>query len=393
MELRETINKINQRTKIIPSGSWNEKVKNVILLLGASRAGSTLIKEALIKSDKIAYLSGEEESWFLLTKNTFPFTTPTINEIRNKQKLLDYLHHDFGINSDEIDKKHFSEKWRNRLLIQFPEISEENLKQIPFLIGKIFRAKKYNKSSIKQFLRNFDCTKLGYYDLFREENIPYEEMTIIEQPPYIVPLYTRPLSEKDYKTKFFLFKCPQSSYRINIWKEIFPNAKIIYIHLTRGFAQSINGLIDGWMYKSGFHSYDISQKNMKLNINGYSSKKWWKFDLPPNWKELVNSRLEEVCLNQWYQANKYILKLDEEILKVKFEDFLLDPNKILEKITGYIGIPNVKIKRLPYVMVTKFPTAYRWHKRKNLILTLAQDKKVIKLMKELNYSMNQKEWA
>lgn len=387
------INKTKERLNIPISGSWNEKVKKVVVLLSASRSGSSLVKTVLSQNNNVAYSSGEEEPWLLLTKNSFPFIDSLLAKTRNKQKLLDYFHHDFGINSDVIDKERFAQRWRNRLLLQFPKITDKELQKIPRLIDNIFVSSVYNKNSIRQFLQKFSGVNLGYYDLFGSKKTYYKEDVIIEQPPYVIPAYTKPLLEKDYETKYFLFKSPQDSYRLGIWEALFPKAKIFYIHLTRGFAQTINSLMDGWSYPAGFHAYDVSLRNKKLDIDGYHDSKWWKFDLPPNWMEYTNSSLEEVCLNQWHQANDYILKFDKDLLSVKFEDFISNPNQVLRNITDYIGMPPLKRVNLPLIMITKRPKRYRWHKRKSLLLEISETKKVKEMMGRLGYGMDPKEWV
>ncbi len=389
--LEKILDNTVKRLYIPPSGSWNERVRNVIVLLGASRSGSSLLKKVLSQHKKIAYMSGEEEPWFLLTRNTYPWNGPIINKIRNKQKLLDYLHHDLGVNSNKIDKEQFAQRWRNRLLVQYPKITDTDLQKIPNLI-KEFLNNEYNKEPIRNFLDKFSGVELGYYDLFRSENTLFEGEVVIEQPPYIIPAYTRPLSKKDCETKYFLFKSPQNSYRLDIWENLFPNANIFYIHLTRGFAQTVNGLMDGWQYPDGFHSYDIGLQGKELNISGYPDNRWWKFDLPPNWTEFTGSSLGEVCLNQWLQANDYILGLKSNKLHVKFEDFLSNPNEEVEKACKYIGISPVRVGNLPHIMITKDPKPYRWHKRGDYLLSMAGNELVQEMMGRLGYTMNPKEW-
>ena len=49
------------------------------------------------------------------------------------------------------------------------------------------------------------------------------------------------------------------------------------------------GLMDGWLYPLGFFSHDLSKVGCQLAIQGYSDvvpfgSKWWKFDLPRNWR-------------------------------------------------------------------------------------------------------------
>ena len=64
-----TYNKVAERINAQDSGNWNEKVKKVSVVLTASRTGSSLMKTVLSMSNDVAYLSGEEEPYYIITEN------------------------------------------------------------------------------------------------------------------------------------------------------------------------------------------------------------------------------------------------------------------------------------------------------------------------------------
>jgi hypothetical protein len=156
--------------------------------------------------------------------------------------------------------------------------------------------------------------------------------------------------------------------------------------------------MDGWLSDTGFFAHDVSLSKETLNIDGYSNIKtygdrWWKFDLPPNWKEYKDSPLYEVCLNQWHSAHTHILNSGKQCLQVKFEDFLTNPNETAKIITDYIGINTIKLDNIPVVMATEKPEQFRWLKRRSLIQELSERKEVKELMTALNYKMEPELWV
>ena len=70
--------------------NWNTKVKNVTVLLSASRGGSSLLKEVLSRSPDVVSLPGEEEPYYILTKNVYPFGSESdrIVELKDMDKIL-----------------------------------------------------------------------------------------------------------------------------------------------------------------------------------------------------------------------------------------------------------------------------------------------------------------
>jgi hypothetical protein len=79
-------------------------------------------------------------------------------------------------------------------------------------------------------------------------------------------------------------------------------------------------------------------------------------------------------------------------MQLKFEDFLNEPQKMMNDVTDFIGIKPISVANLPLVMITNKPRKYRWHKRKDLIRELAEDSRIRNLMINLNYSMEEETW-
>jgi hypothetical protein len=243
--------------------------------------------------------------------------------------------------------------------------------------------------------------RISYYDGHATPgaNLHFDEPLKIEEPPFVVPtLRRRPLARADVRDSVLLFKSPSDAYRIGMYEQLFPNAEVTYIHLTRGFAQSVNGLMDGWLYPLGFFSHDLSKISCELAIQGYSDRvpfgrKWWKFDLPHNWRKFTRAKLEEVCLNQWYSVHEAILQRGVCTLRVSFEDFIASPAAVLRRITDHLGLPAMALpSTLPIRMATEPPHSRRWHKRGPMLMDLSRRPEVREMMGLLGYPMDSDAW-
>lgn len=408
--MSKIISRVNSLRTVKSTGDLNTKVKKVAVILCGSRNGSSLLKTIMSKSQDVAYLSGEEEPFYILSGNGFPYSSDSdafSTPLNNKQQLLDNIFDEMGVNAKNIDINQVIHNWQNRITLQYPNISNDKFNEIES-IWKSFESStltesEYSYNELNQmFLKAFYRGKqdFGYYDII-SENTPFLLDGInrpkIEEPPFVIPELRRPITEQDCEDKTFIFKTPQDCYRIGIFEELFPNAEIKYIHLSRGFAQAVNGLMDGWLSETGFFAHNMNIINDNLNIKGYTDvvkggDVWWNFDLPINWKEYKDKPLEEVCLNQWHQAHSTILRSGVKTLRIRFEDFTLKPQETLDTIADYLDIKRVTTEKLPLIMCTETPSDYRWFKRKDIIESLAKQKKTKDLMLELGYSMDSKTW-
>lgn len=400
-EYQQIIKRVNSLRRIESSGNLSKKVKRVAVILTGSRSGSSLMKTVVSKSNDVAYLSGEEEPFYILSGNGFPWSSDSdgFNTVKNKQILLDNIFDDLGINDKVLNLSKILKDWRNRILLQFPDVDDE---VIDYLLPK-YVYKYYSEDT-----DYVEATQKMLFTLFKEKaslfdvcNGSYDFMLQkfkIEEPPFVIPPMRRQYTEDDIDDKVLIFKTPQDCYRIGAFEELFPNADIRYIHLTRGFAQTINGLMDGWLSDTGFFAHDVSIINQSLNIDGYSNvkaygQKWWKFDLPPNWQDYKNAPLSEVCLNQWHSAHTHILNSGKQMLHIRFEDFLTDPNETVKKITDYLDIKPIHVGNIPVVMATEKPEKFRWMKRSALIHELSTRPHVKELMNALTYKMEPELWV
>jgi len=413
----DRINSISSARNVEDKAHLARHVKNITVIITGSRGGSSLFKEALTRSPELLFTSGEESPFLALTQNEFPFVPSDFlqsNNIQYKDELISNILDDLGlrIEDGDLSMNAFIEQMRKRLLLQLPiedfDFSKEHLESIFFKIFEDHRfwAGNYDEL-IRKFLIEFTAGKnkpwLYYYDTFLngpEEHYPLDWK--VEDTPFVVPKLKQPLTKSDLEKHSLVFKTPQNVYRAGMFETLFPRAKVKYLHMTRGFAQSVNGLMDGWLHDKGFFAKNLAMDGHTLNIKGYSDikeygDKWWKFDLPPNWENFKNNALYEVCANQWASAHEHalnikILNSPENYMQLKFEDFLDYPQKMMNEVTEFINIKPISVANLPLVMITNKPRKYRWHKRKKLIRELADQPRIKSLMKALKYSMEENTW-
>lgn len=167
-----------------------------------------------------------------------------------------------------------------------------------------------------------------------------------------------------------LEKTPKNSLRVSLLNRLFPDA--LFIWNRRHPAENIDSLVAGWhtpdqvgpieLPRFARASYPVAGD---LNLQDYTGK-WWKFALVPKWKSLHSKTVGEVAAWQYYQCNRYALKDlqtidDERIFEVNHESFVRDPLSSIRNILRWAQISEEKVvgkfaKMLPQVNSTKSET-------------------------------------
>ena len=92
-----------------------------------------------------------------------------------------------------------------------------------------------------------------------------------------------------------LEKTPKNALRIPFLREVFPEARFIYLH--RDPRQVLASMIDGW--QSGHF-------RMYSQLPGWTGLPW-SFLLIPGWRELIGQSLDEIVGRQWECATRILL--------------------------------------------------------------------------------------
>jgi len=379
---------------------WNLKISNVIVVLSASRSGSSLIYNALADSGKVAAPAGEHEPWLLLSQNKFPFTqSDRISDgISQQDLLLSLLRNDLLIRDQHfelaapisplINRKYL----RNQAINTYYYIPDQDGRNWPVLSR--FEWDEINHITLKSPKKPLPIS----LDQFGN----HEYALPLENPPFISQPFARLASNEELRNLPLLFKSPSDSYRSGFYEQLFPNAAINYLHLTRGFAQTTNGLMDGWL--SGDADFISNPVGLikELSIAGYSndpfSRVYWCFDLFPNWELLTESTIAEVCVEQWLSAHTSILNHFKSPSRLSFEQFYERPENFYLKLSDITGIDTTGFDWRKPIMSTAPPAQQRWLKRSYLFLNLGKFlpagliKKIREMQKELNYSMDAETW-
>ncbi|SFU99242.1 sulfotransferase [Pseudoduganella namucuonensis] len=408
--LIDTVN----RLRAVHGPAMAAEVRSVCVILCSSRSGSSLMHSVLAGHPDIATLDGEIEPFLALTGNGFGYSSDSdaLGTLVHRDELAANLLDEASVHADgSLPPAALRERWRKRCLLQFPALftqpaAHRHLRQaLDAALGDAQDGVPGDEAALQaavlERLYRESPWRIGCYDGQGEAvgECRFDELEKIEEPPFVLPRhFCTPLAEAGADGKVLLFKAPSDAYRIGIHRQLFPNADIRYIHLTRGYAQTVNGLMDGWLSPRGFFSHDMRRAGVSLRIRGYSDQtpfgeRWWKFDLPPNWRDWVHARLDQVCLNQWMSAHHAILDSGLPCLRLAFEDFLDDPSATMRRLTDYLDLPPADVPdAMPVRMATERPRRQRWRKRERMMLDLGESAGVASMMDRLGYRMAPETW-
>ncbi|MEG4961582.1 MULTISPECIES: hypothetical protein [unclassified Microcoleus] len=416
---------------------WYQKslqdVSKVVIILSSPRSGSSLLFHLLSQTEQLLSLNGEHTTYYKLNGYSFPFRNFQSDFLENpkiSKSDLNNFSRDFlssvGVGSEQVisrpeELKKFTQIMALRLPMQWPHLdisAEEWLWYIAEACRQYFHEHStWNSSSftidiLKLLLIYYPGFNPFYYDIKPSllkshfPNISYPKAPpnphfCIEEPPFIVLKPRRCPTSEEISSKPWLLKASIDAFRLPLLKQLFPNAEFKIIHLTRFPATSINGLYDGWSDR-GFFTHNL-EGIAKLGIPGYSDlyewgKHWWNYELPPQWKKVINQPLEYVCGFQWSSPHQVILEsLAQEkannILRVKFEDIISSSQQRLltiGRILEFIGIGEDNdlkkvVDEMQPVMCSVPADETRWLNRKSLILPVINQKSIRQLTNELGY--------
>lgn len=391
-----------------------QQVRKVVVILSSPRSGSTLFKTVLATHPALISSEGEIEPLLVLTRNGYGFNSDSdaLGSLHQPDMLADLVLDTMTMASHEAASAALQrERWLKRLLLHFPAKFRKAREfdrlraALDYAVGQDTAVAIDNERAVHSFILSAvygDAPRcVQFYDGFRANpgDSWFDEREKIEEPPFVLPRFgRRNVTDADLEQHWLLLKTPPDAFRLGMYEQLFPEAEIRYIHLTRGYAQSVNGLIDGWQSQVGFFSHEVGQHGVQLRIDGYSDRypfgaRWWKFDMPPNWRDYLSAPLLEVCLNQWLSAQQALLASGRAVLRIAFEQFLRQPADTLRLVTDSLGIAPLALpERLPVTMATDAPTQRRWLKREAELLPLIGRADVRQAMQALDYGLDPLEW-
>lgn len=388
-------------------------VNNVVAILSGPRTGSSFLFRNLIQTG--CFISPEgEETPFYKSAGLGLYNGPHFNDQLNSdvsESTLDSVGSLLLANSGLREKKatdieHFARQIYTRLSFQQPEIQAVNSfgKIESFINEKLHLAdnsgcdwKEFYLNLIDSINSNFSL-KLAKSHLEINSTDLLDKLHLIEEPPYIHPTPSQKSDLHSLNQFPLLLKTSTNVYRTDFLRKLFPNAQFRWIILTRNPAASVNGLIEGWL-SNGFHSHDVSPE-ISLNIKGYSDVKkfghnYWKFDMPPGWKEYTDKDLIDVCSFQWVASHQKIIDFvkstKDPYMFLKYEALIKqnDLEKIIHFCGTYLQTENL-LDREKNVLAVTPPQAGKWKKRESEIRQIFTiHKNIAPLAEQFGYKFEQ----
>lgn len=385
---------------------WNHEVQRVIVILSSSRSGSSLLFNALSRSGDVVAPAGEHEPWLFLSGNKYPFTSSDWlrgPDIRNREILLHLMRNDLLVRQGSVPGEELGDLLWNRFAARRLCMSSS----VIGILTSLYSTPIVDVNGYRLLIEAVSRACLGQRPVVRLEHITDGRYLLpIENPPYIDQPLARRATLEELALKPLLFKSPADSYRPEFYESLFPRARVTYVHLTRGFAQTVNGLMDGWSGNNiDYISNAVGMNGSPLAIAGYSaaggkvSNVYWCFDLFPGWKDYRDASLFEVCTRQWLQAHTNILRNFSVGHQIMFESFHRAPNRFARDVQAMTGLQLAADHDWSEpVMTTERPRSFRWRKRESLFLNVetfaspALFTEVARLQAELGCSMDETTW-
>jgi hypothetical protein len=420
---------------------FREQVRDVVMVVSSSRSGSSFLMELLSHASGTIQLQGEINPLLRLARLD-PWSTGAGSDALDSGhcnpaalRVLDAeMAREAGTRIPQFDNPTLDvprlalDVWR-RLALQWPaesipldlvEVSvTETLHELQVAHG--WRPEEFRDGQmfvallLRRLCREFPRLQPHYYDLspglvasvFPGLDAPDgpPSDTIMEEPPFIGVTPWRPCRTEDLRTRPLIIKSPSNAYRLAFFRAVFPQARFRILHLTRNPAASINGLIDGWLFR-GFYAHRMPRP---LEIAGYSDVRpgdawWWKFDLPPGWEAWTRRSLQEVCAFQWWSAHDAILEFAERHVvpyhRMRFEDLIGLPelrDDRLRALCRWLGVDaGAELQAalaggVRPIMGTRAPRLRRWTARSEELRTVLDTEPVQRVSHALSYH-DEAEW-
>lgn len=177
---------------------------------------------------------------------------------------------------------------------------------------------------------------------------------------------------RDLRDLDFLWgwKDPRNTYTTNIWREIFPNSKIIHIYRNPvDVAKSLK-------------FREIQRDKRIIKKIEYKIKELLSLHVVAHQSPKLKDIHEGIKLWEQYITQAFLY--DKNIIHVRYESFLENPNKYLRDILDFINLKPTDSKIYKTIKTINLDRKFAFTNNKELI-RLYYDIKDRKIMKKLNY--------
>jgi hypothetical protein len=371
-----------------------DHVRDVVLLVSSSRGGSSMLAEILRRVDGVLSLPGEVNPHVVIAQlaggDADVFRAELARDVG--APAPDAIDHDGLVNDVH---------WR--LTTQWPTI-ELDPAEVRRWVGSAregtdpVNVDAFTRAVLEEVHRAEPAVVPAAYDLSGhrgEPPLPTEP--VVEMTPYVGFRPWRTATDVELHTKPLVLATPRNSYRLDWLVGLFPAARVRVLHLTRNPAASVNGLIDGWRSPSFF----TTRVEVDLAATG---DRWWKYDVPPGWRELTSASLPQVAATQWRSAHAAVLDFaggrDIDVLRLRYEDLVGDRARREQTghaLAGFLGIDVAAMRAavlagVPPVMATAPPQRRRWSASDNDLAPALAEPAVWDVAAALGYEVEERLW-
>lgn len=394
----------------LPADRPLDLVRDVVVVVSSSRGGSTLFGEVLRRCDGLLHLRAEVNPLFVVAGlaggDSAVLADELAAEVGNPAGDLGDLDDPDG---DLVEDLALTVAWR--LTAQWPEVPVDPDEAVAWVRDAVTDPAA-RRDHVELHLRvlarardRFPAVDPWYYDLpaavvaerFPDAPAPAGPpgRRLVEMPPFVLVRPWRRADAEALSTRPLVLTTPRNSFRLPFFRALFPSARLRVVHLTRNPAASVNGLVDGWLHH-GFFNVAV---DVPLAIRGYSDafpawgRRWWNYDFPPGWRDLVAEDLPTVCAHQW--ASHHAAALDAiatgglDHVRVRFED-VVGPRRaeVLSSLGEWLGVGTglASLPQPPPVMATAPPRPRRWEARSALLDPVLSAPFVVEMAERLGYT-------
>ncbi len=390
-----------------------QDIRNVVVILAGSRTGSSFLFHSLVRNALFLAPTGEETAYYRqvgLGIFNSPHYCDSLFSPPSPGVLDRYflaLQQDSGLFNPEapVEHRHFP-TFLHRLLLQWPQLAAKNLKSELKGVFESTLSSAHNpldwSSIYLDFVAQLQARDYPVtVDLFSTTSSHPQNLSLLEEPPYITPIAQTAITQDLAKNHSLLLKTSTSIYRLPFLKALFPHAEFKWIVLQRNPAATISALMDGWL-STAFHSHSV-HPHARLRIKGYSDTlpggdHFWKFDMPPGWQAYTDAPLEEVCAFQWSSAYKQIDEFlndtTDSFHTLSYEQLVANPRQELESICSFAGVNerhnSHSSQWLKPVASVHPPLSGKWKKRADILLPLLRGHdhgKLLQLAERFHYNI------
>lgn len=369
------------------------RLRDVVLLVGSSRGGTSMLTDLLRDMPGLLSLPGEMNPYVAVAQLGGDGAEVVADELARAVGRPARTQPDAAVLAGEV-------RWR--LLAQWPQLT------IPAeLVGRAVRQTLAQQPADDRALTGALLAVLAAavpqldpaaYDSARPRpaarRTPVEP--IVEMTPYVGFRCWRAAADAELASMPLVIGTPRNSFRLDWLRTLFAGARLRVLHLTRNPAAAVNGLIDGWQHW-GFVS---ARSPVPLAVG-----EWWCFDIPPRWRELTAAALPAVAAEQWASPHRAVLAHTGslpagDVLRIRYES-LVGPHdgrvRAAEDLGRFLGIDPTPIRdRLlrgsAPVMATSPPAPRRWASAGNDLAPALAEPAVWDVAAALGYEAEEPLW-